>query len=66
MQHILHLIKWTLYTCTMRIPDSLSFTVLKSGKMPEEVSWERDTSLENAEYDICALKGKLISDLHLA
>lgn len=50
----------------MRIPDSLSFTVLKSGKIPEEVNWERDTSLENAEYGICALKGKLTSGPHLA
>lgn len=48
MQHIFHLIKWTLYTRTMWIPDSLNFTVLKSGKMPEKINWERDTSLENA------------------
>lgn len=65
MQHIFHLIKWTLYTRTMWIPDPLDFAVLKPGKMPEKVNW-RDTSLENSSYDNCALKHKSISGPYLA
>lgn len=66
MQCNFHLIKWNLYICTIWSTDSLNFTALKSGKMPEKVNCGRDTFLENTQYCSRAIKDKPICRSYLA